>query len=154
VGCNTENPAPALDGSGWKSVDWSTFLEGREVDLRRARVSIALVSVVLLGDLGCTSGPEKGAPAEETRETLSAEVTMSAKEAEERPKPIASGFANPAQGCALILSSDEFRATPNPDVLAECREDYGVTLENASERVEQGVDEAIQKPEVLFGKGE
>jgi len=85
---------------------------------------------------------------------LSAEITTPAKKAEERPKPIASSFANPAQGCALILSSDELRATPNPDVLAECREDYGVTLENASERFEQGVDEAIQEAEARFGKGE
>ena len=113
--------------------------------MRRVMTSIALVGLVWLGGLRCTSEADKGVPVEKTKETL---------RAEERPKPIASGFTNPAQGCALILSSDEFRATPNPDVLAECREDYGVTLENASERVEQGVDEASQKPEVLFGKGE
>jgi len=38
TGRNTENSALALDGSGWKSVDWSTLLEGRELDMRRARV--------------------------------------------------------------------------------------------------------------------
>lgn len=114
------------------------------MEIRHARVSTALV-VVLLGGLGCTGEAEKGVPVEETKEILSAE---------ERPKPIASGFTNPAQGCALILSSDEFRVSPNPDVLAECREDYGVTLENASERVQQGVDEAILKAEASIGKGE
>jgi len=50
--------------------------------MRRARASIALVCVVLLGDLGCTSDPAKGAPAEETKETLSAEVTTPAKKGE------------------------------------------------------------------------
>ncbi len=125
----------------------SAGTEGKAMDARRARASIALIALVgvVLGGFGCTSEPEKGAPAEQTTERLSME---------ERPKHIASGFTNPAQGCALILSSDEFRVNPNPDVLTECREDYGVTLENASERFQQGVDEAIQKGETSFGKGE
>lgn len=115
------------------------------MDIRGARVSIAMIGVVLLGSLGCTSEADKGVPVEKTKratveETNGATVVeattpAAAKKAGERTNPMASGFHNPAQACAFILSTKEFRTTPDPDVVAECREDYGVTLENAAEKL-------------------
>lgn len=116
--------------------------EGSEMNTRRAGASIVLAGVVLLGGFGCTSEPEKGVPVEETEELWAA-----ADKKEGRSKPIASNFDNPEQGCALVMNTEEFRVTPNLDVLAECQEDYGVTLENAPERFQQGVDKAIPEAE-------
>jgi hypothetical protein len=117
----------------------------REMDIRGVRVSLALIVMVLLGSLGCTSEADKGAPVEktkratleETKGTTIVEATTpaAAKKAGERTNPMASGFVNPAQACAFTLSTKEFRATPDPDVVAECREDYNVTLENAAEKL-------------------
>lgn len=121
--------------------------KGKAMDTRRARSSLALIALVgvVLEGFGCTSEADKGVPVEktkratleETKEITDAEVTTpgAAKKAGERTNPMASGFHNPAQACAFILSTKEFRATPDPDVLAECREDYGVTPENAAEKL-------------------
>jgi hypothetical protein len=114
------------------------------MDMRRVMTSIALVGLVWLGGLGCTSEADKGVPVEKTKRATVEEtkgttiVEATARTAErtgERTKPMASGFANPAQACAFVLSSKEFRPDRNPDVVAECREDYGVTLENAAEKL-------------------
>ncbi len=114
------------------------------MDIRRVIASIALVGLVLLGGIECTSEAEKGATVERTKEatveetkgTTNVETTAgTAKKAGERTNPMASGFDNPAQACAFVLSSKEFRPDRNPDVVAECREDYGVTLENAAEKL-------------------
>ncbi len=106
------------------------------MDTRRVMASIALVGLVLLGGIECTSEAEKGATVEETKGTTNVETTTgTAKKAGERTNPMASGFDNPAQACAFVLSSKEFRPERNQDVVAECREDYGVTLENAAEKL-------------------
>ena len=106
------------------------------IDIRRVMASIALVGLVLLGGTECTSEAEKGATVEETKGTTNVEATAgTAKKAGERTNPMASGFDNPVQACAFVLSSKEFLPERNPDVVAECREDYGVTLENAAEKL-------------------
>lgn len=131
----------------------------------RARAAIALVGVVLLG--GCageTEGPTVEEAVEETtvEETTRASIpgswgdmsqeekdAMDAKKkagakTKARPKPVAAEFDNPEGACVFLLSTEEARANPNSDVVAECRDEYGVTLENAPERlkeVQQKLDE-------------